>query len=171
MDNAYLSVSGSTLGRQYAIRQINQAYVMLLCSHFQGFCRDLHDECIDWFEQGLAPVPRQAALHTLLIDNRKLAPGNPNPGNIGADFNRFGVEFWNKVINLDARNESRRRRLDELNLWRNAIAHQDYTSLSAGSVLRHQDVRLWRKARDRLAVSFDEVMRSFLASIIGASPW
>lgn len=42
--DAHESVGGTQPGRRYATRQINHAYAMLLSSHVQGYCRDLHSE-------------------------------------------------------------------------------------------------------------------------------
>ena len=41
------AVGGAARGRRYATQQINRAYAVLLASEFQGFCRDLHSECVD----------------------------------------------------------------------------------------------------------------------------
>jgi hypothetical protein len=107
-----------------------------------------------------------------MVQSRKLNQGNPNPGNLGSDFNRFGLAFWDEVRNLDFRNQARQNRLEKLNLWRNAIAHQDFDPARLGATsLRLQTVREWRRACDRLAATFDEVMRQHLQSIIGSSPW
>jgi hypothetical protein len=38
-ENAHRTVGGIQPGRKYATQQINQAYVMLLSSQFQRFCR------------------------------------------------------------------------------------------------------------------------------------
>ncbi len=46
IENAHSSVGGTTRGRRYGTQQINQAYAVLLSSQFQGFCRDLHSECV-----------------------------------------------------------------------------------------------------------------------------
>ena len=51
-----------------------------------------------------------------MVQNRKLNQGNPNPGNLGSDFNRFGLVFWDVARNLDFRNQARQNRLEELNL-------------------------------------------------------
>ena len=45
--DAHAIVGGTERGRRYATRQINYSYATLLTSHFQGFCRDLHSECVD----------------------------------------------------------------------------------------------------------------------------
>ncbi len=44
----------------------------------------------------------------MLTQGRKLDSGNPNPGNLGSDFNRFGLDFWAVVDRLDVRNPDRR---------------------------------------------------------------
>jgi hypothetical protein len=116
---------------------------MLLSSQLQGFCRDLHSECVDCI---LGTIP-PSILHGLLRDQltlaRRLNRGNPNAGNIGADFARLGLAFWKKVGEHDARNAVRQAKLHELNSWRNAIAHQDFGS----SALKHWPSHLtllWR---------------------------
>lgn len=104
--------------------------------------------------------------------SRKLDRGNPNPGNIGEDFKRFGIAFWDMVKARDVRNRARQDRLEELNKWRNAIAHQDFDAAVLGSTtLRIQQVREWRRACEHLATAFDEVMRAQLLTMVGTSPW
>jgi hypothetical protein len=63
--------------------------------------------------------------------------------------------------------------LEELNLWRNAIVHHDFDRARLGgtTILRLQRVRRWRGACNRLARSFDEVMRRHLQNLTGSSPW
>jgi hypothetical protein len=51
---------------------------MLLSSHFQRFCRDLHTEAIDHIVAGASPRAIQAVLRSRLLENRKLDRGNPN---------------------------------------------------------------------------------------------
>jgi hypothetical protein len=71
-------------------------------------------------------------------------------------------------------NPARRAALDELSEWRNAIAHQDFSAsmLRAGRPsLTLAQVRLWRKACDGLARSFDEVMRDHLRRLTGSASW
>ena len=173
LEAAHRSVGGEGRGRRYATQQINQAYAVLLSSQFQGFCRDLHSECVDYFVQSVPAGLLRTALRSILVQNRKLKTGNPNPGNIGEDYNRFGLSFWDEVRNLDLRNQARQNRLEELNVWRNVIAHQDFdpAKLGGATVLRLQQVREWRNACNQLANSFDEVMRSHLQAVNGVSPW
>ena len=63
--------------------------------------------------------------------------------------------------------------LGELNEWRNAIAHQDFTlpGLGGRTTLHLADVRDWRRAINRLAQAFDEVMRAHLQTLPGVSSW
>ena len=56
IESARAMVGGTERGRRYATQQINYSYAALLSSHFQGFCRDLHSECIDHI---VAIVPAQ----------------------------------------------------------------------------------------------------------------
>jgi hypothetical protein len=171
LEAAHRSIGGIGRGRRYATQQINQAYAVLLSSQFQGFCRDLHDECSTIFVQSFTGLVAPT-VHKLLVENRKLDKGNPSPSNIGADYNRFGPTFWAAVRKLDARNEDRQEHLEELNLWRNAIAHQDFSVVTSGATgLRLRMVRDWRSACNQLAGSFDRVMRDCLLTVNGVSPW
>ncbi len=147
LEAAHRSVGGSGRGRRSATQQVNQAYAVLLSSQFQGYCRDLHSECANYFVQTVSAGPLRNSLRSVLIENRKLDKGNPNPGNIGSDYSRFGLPFWVEVRNLDLRNQGRQYRLEELNDWRNAIAHQDFDPAVLGSgSLRLERVRDWRNA-------------------------
>jgi hypothetical protein len=109
-----------------------------------------------------------------LVFGRKLDRGNPNPGNIGADFNRLGVEFWPRIDAHRPENPARQAALKELSAWRNAIVHQDFSPsmLRAGRPnLTLAQVRLWRKACDGLARSFEDVLRDHLRVLTGSAPW
>jgi hypothetical protein len=170
IENAHRKVGGTRRGRRHATRQINYAYTVLLSAQFQGFCRELHDECVDLLVQWITPVGLRKGFQETFVLSRKLDAGNPNPGNLGADFGRFGFRFWDEVNQLDVRNPERRDDLLALNQWRNAIAHQDSEFL-AREPLHLDDVREWRRVCEFLASCFDEVMRLHIESITGASPW
>lgn len=169
---AHEAVGGTGRGRRWATLQVNHAYAMLLSSHFQGFCRDLHSECIDHVVRSVRPAILHTALRAEFIFARKLDRGNPNPGNIGADFTRLGLSFWDQVRREDSRNKDRQAKLDELSAWRNAIAHQDFgpDKLTPKS-LTLSVIKGWRRACNALALSFDTVMARHIASIAGSSPW
>lgn len=173
VEAAHRSIGGTGRGRRYATQQINQAYAVLLSSQFQGFCRDLHTECADYFVLRVPAGFLRTTLRNVLVQNRKLKSGNPHPGNIGEDYNRFGLPFWDEVKSLDIRNQARQNQLEELNAWRNAIAHQDFDPAKLGgtTVLRLQQAREWRNAINQLANAFEEVMCSHLHAVNGVSPW
>lgn len=173
IENAHQQVGGSGRGRRYATQQINHAYAVLLSSQFQGYCRDLHSECVHPLVNGVTPVALQPVLRAEFVLDRKLDKGNPNPGNIGADFSRLGVEFWREVKLLDRRNKDRLKLLEDLNEWRNAIAHQDFVPARLGgmTVLVLATIRNWRRACTNLAPAFDTVMAKHIGVIVGTRPW
>ena len=64
--------------------------------------------------------------------------------------------------------------LEELNEWRNAIAHQDFApAMLRGErpVLHLAQVQGWRRACEGLARSFDEVMLAHIQVKTGTAPW
>lgn len=171
---AHSAIGGSGRGRRYATLQVNHAYVVLLSSFFQRFCRDLHSEAIDHLVDHLAtsassPTNVANLLRTNLSFGRKLDRGNPEPGNLGADFGRLGMQFWPAVNHLDARNASRQLKLRELNESRNAIAHQDWTKAAAN--VRLVTVTGWHSNCDALASNFDRAVRQHLTTLLGRAPW
>src|SRR5580692_2284696 len=94
IEHVHRSVLGIGAPRRAAMQQLNLAYTLLLSAEFQGFCRNLHTECA----AAVARVLPSTVLEELMLDSlllgRKLNTGNPNPGNIGADFGRFDLSFW-----------------------------------------------------------------------------
>ena len=172
IENAHVRVGGAERGRRYATQQINYSYATLVSSHFQGFCRDLHSESIDHIVR-IVPAQLQGFIRAEFVWNRGLDRGNPHPGAIGSDFNRLGVDFWTEVYALGGRNDRRRALLQELIDWRNAIAHQDFTSVApvGAPTLHLSSVRRWRRAASALADNFDQVMYDYLRALLGAAPW
>jgi hypothetical protein len=174
IENVHRSVAGLGALRRATMQQLNLAYTLLLSSEFQGFCRDLHSEYAFAVARTLPSVDLQDIMYDSLLLGRKLNTGNPNPGNIGADFNRLDPTFWPSVSAAHARNGRRQALLEQMNRWRNAIAHNDFdpTMLRGGRpALSRADVRRWRKACDGLARWFDRIMRDRLRTITGANPW
>jgi hypothetical protein len=104
---AHYALGGSGRGRRYATEQLNYAYAMLLSSHFQGFCRDLHTECVQHLVRK-APDDLQNVVRRGLVIQRRLDRGNPNPGNIGADFARLDLPIWDQANALDRRTGQRK---------------------------------------------------------------
>ena len=174
IERAHQAVGGAGRGRRHATQQINQAYVVLLSSQFQRFCRDLHSEAVDYLTTDPNPNPRYTLLRIRLTEGRKLDSGNPNPGNLGSDFGRFQMEFWKEVLKLNpGQNKTRQAELDLLNVWRNAIAHQDFDPAKLGgqTTVRLSAVRKWRATCNDLAVCFDEVVKRHLSGILGVATW
>jgi len=174
LEAAHQAVGGSGPGRRFATQQINHAYAVLLSAQFQGFCRDIHSEAVDHLARLLVPAHFHATFNSEFVGNRKMDRGNPNPGNIGTDFNRLGLVFWVEVVAHHARSGERRAALEDLNTWRNAIAHQDFSGIivSGGRTTLHlADVQAWRKACDGLGKSFDGVLQTYLQRITGTAPW
>ena len=175
--DAHASVAGAARGRRAATAQVNQAYAVLLSSHFQRFCRDLHSEAIEHVAASLTEPWARPIMKLRLTEGRKLDSGNPNPGNIGSDFNRFGFNLWSRMVALDKRTPSRKAKLERLNRWRNAIAHQDFgdvagLDLDGGRTdLRLADVAGWRTACDQLAATMDAAVLAHLSALVGGSPW
>ncbi|HZG43704.1 MAG TPA: hypothetical protein VEY93_12130 [Longimicrobium sp.] len=173
IESAHRAVGGAGRGRRTATQQINQAYAVLLASQFQRFCRDLHTECVEHLVECAVAATFGFIMRSRFLEGRKLDAGNPNPGNIGSDYGRLGIPFWDAVAALDTRNKERQRTLSELNVWRNAIAHQDFThrELHGRHRVRLAQVRSWRAACNRLAVDFDRAVHAHLTDLTGTSPW
>ena len=172
MEHAHASVGGTGRGRRHATDQINQAYAVLLAPQFQAYCRDLHSESVDHLVDVIVPSSLRPIVRSEFTRERKLDKGNANPGNLGEDFGRLGVDFWDEVKKLAKRNSARNKSLEMLNLWRNAIAHQHFDPAKLGSTkLGLARVRTWRVVCNGLALTFDRVMRSHIWSITGNAPW
>ena len=185
IESAHRAVGGSAPGRRYATQQINQALAVMLSSQFQAFCRDLHTEAADHFVAHLdsdASASSQAIrdiIHGRLVENRRLDRGNPNPGNLGADFGRFGFIFVEEMKGSSSApvvvNDLRL--LHHLSLWRNAIAHQDFSSRDftgeflGRATLGLNEVKRWRAACRRLARRMDAVVGEQLSRLFGSPPW
>jgi len=175
VENAHHAIGGQGPGRRYETQQLNHAFVLLLAAQFQGFCRDLHGESVDFVANAVGG-PGGLILKEELTKDRKLDRGNANPASLGADFGRLKVLFWNSVHSLDRRNELRQDRLEQLNIWRNAIAHQDFDPEKLGRAskdtsLQLAEVRRWREACNQLAIHFDEAVGAKLPTDFGKTPW
>jgi hypothetical protein len=174
IESAHRTVGGTGPGRRYATQQLNQSYAVMLASHFQAFCRELHTECAFYLVAPVAALNLRTMLRNNLVFGRRLDRGNPNPGNVGADFNRFDLPCWPSVDAHHAGNPQRRALLGDLIAWRNAIAHQDFGAIVAGggcASVQLAQVQAWRKAREGLAHSFDRVLSGHIQTMTGVVPW
>lgn len=158
-------------------RQLCRAYLVSVSAQFQRFCRDLHSEAAQRLADAVEPKAFRGAVLRLLTEGRRLDAGNASAATLGPDFDRLGLAF---LAELEARPVNRRRRLDldRLNVWRNAIVHQDFAlkpgreklvrGTSADSV---DDVRRFRQACDALAGEMDRIVRVHVGGVVGGAPW
>lgn len=173
MEAARLAVRDTGRGRRIAMQQMNQAYVVLLLSQFQLFCREFHEECVAFFIRQPGLQPYRGILNLRFMEGRKLDSGNPNPGNIGSDFGRLGVKIWPELRQLRPHGKHHHDALELLNHWRNAIAHQDFRNpgLRGRTTIHQTEIRRWRTLCNWLAVDMDRVMFAYLSRITGSHPW
>jgi hypothetical protein len=172
---AHHAVGGRGPGRRTATQQINHALVVQLAAQFQRYCRDLHDLCITAVA-ATAPVPLRSTVREAFTRGRRLDRQNAHSAALGDDFGRFVADFWPAVDRLGHRFAARRRRLDQLNVWRNAIAHHDFRHISADALTRGTRVDLatfhtWYRALDELAGGIDRTVHAGLLTLTGVSPW
>ena len=172
IEAAHAALGGTGPGRRFATEQVNHAYAVLLSSQFQRFCRDLHAEAADRASMAAGGAAAQKVFATQLLLNRQLDRGNPNPGNLGSDFGRFELPLWATLLARNARNRRRQADLEQLNRWRNAIAHQDFDVQRLGpGALRLATVRRWRRSCNGLASSMDLVVGDHLRTILAVVAW
>lgn len=164
---AHYSVGGGGRGRRFATQQVNNSYLMLLSAQFQGFCRDLHSECVDHLLIQITPLRLQQALREACTASLVLDKGNPNEYNIKKDFSRLSFDL------TPVFKSGRSKRLTMLNCWRNAIAHQDFdqTKLNGQTKLRLAQVRVFRSLCNRLAKMMDKCAQPHIHAITGQHPW
>lgn len=176
IEGAHESVGGSERGRRFATQQINRAYAVLLAAQFQGFCRYLHSESARYIAASIQNADVSRVVQANLVFGRALDRGNAGPGNIGSDFARLGIKIWDALVVRDARNNIRNRKLEDLNAWRNAIAHEDFADpvrfpARHGTVLHLARVKDWRKTCNVLALHMDSVMQTHVGTLTGRIPW
>ena len=172
---AHRAVGGAGPGRRTATQQINHALVVQLAAQFQRYCRDLHDDCAAVLVAA-APEAFKTMLDLALTAGRKLDYQSAQPASLGSDFGRFGIDFWTAVDRLGPQYAERRRRLAQVNLWRNAIAHQDFRRPPADPITRGtqvdlRTVRTWRSALDQLVGGIDRAMWTDIGRMLGHPPW
>lgn len=179
-ENAHGAVSGGrkNRGRRYLTEQLNHAYLVAVAAHFQKFCRDLHAEATSHLMNTIANRDVQKVFLSVMTQGRKLDVGNANSANITSDFKRLGIgRVFDEMEQLNGRNKIRKRRLDQMVTWRNAIGHQDFV-FSPQELADLQDtkptliwVRKWRRYLDQLAGDLDEVVAAHVGRVVGARPW
>lgn len=172
VEAAHTTVGGSGAGARFAREQLNRSYCVLLAAEFQGFCRDLHDEATTALVAHL-PLSFRVIIAREFARGRQLDRGNASPSTLGNDFTRLGFECWQKFDAAEPRGPRLRRLMEELNAWRNAVAHSDYDPARLGGTLTLTiaRVRRWRRALNRVARVLDRVVADHIQQTTGVRPW
>lgn len=175
LEEIHARLTGTEPGRRWLTDELNRGYVVILASQFQGYCRDLHSEMAEVIARAANPAVRGLFESSLAL-RRNLDRGNATPGNIGADFGRFGFEFWDAIYQRHQRNKTRVVRLDQLVTWRNSIAHDSpipptKIGLVAGTKPTLTCGRRWRRSLAALVPHFDAVAAERVEDLVANRPW
>lgn len=170
-------VAGQSAAERAMRQRLVDAYITLLAGHFQLFCRSLHSEAAGFVAARVQPPAAGRMVRELLTGRRLLDRGNANSATLGGDFGRLDMDLWHNPSRRQQRTLRRQLRLDQLNVWRNAIAHQDFafssaqTRTAAGSTRTLSWVRLWRANCSALASQLDSEVNRQLRQLTGRRPW
>jgi hypothetical protein len=157
-------------------QQLVDAYILLLAGQFQLYCRRLHDEAVGIAAAHVRPAGAAVILDELGI-NRRLDRGNAHSAALRDDFRWLDAHLWTELARLDRRNELRRTHLDQLNVWRNAIAHQalppagPQAVTAAGTARTLRWARVWRANCSALAHQLDQFVKRRLNTMLGIRAW
>jgi hypothetical protein len=146
-----------------------RGYVMLLSAHFQGFCRDLHTECVQVLTATVAPA-MQVMFQRQCATGRELDGANPRYETLRRDFERFDLDLAAELA-ADPANPGRVAQVGHLNAWRNYAAHHRALPPAHGGPFVLATVRGWQVACDGLAAELDRIMYNRLRALTGAPPW
>src|SRR5258708_4807004 len=158
-------------------QQLVDAYLLFLAGHFQHFCRELHAEAADFLVSQMQPSGARSLVNDLILDGRMLERGNAHPAALRGDFARMGMDILHMVARRNPRSSGRQRRLEQLNVWRNAIAHQalplsgPLAARTAGTARSLPWVRVWCVDCASFARDLDAVVSQYLTNLLGRSPW
>lgn len=175
---AHSRVGGVGPGRRWRTTQLNLAITMRLAAEFQGFSRSLHDESCDFLCD--QTIKSNQAIYRIfrsnLTHNRTLDRGNASAGGVGSDFARLGLLLWPALAATEPKANFWNKSLDELNVARNAIAHDDQAGFSKLPTSKYPItltvIRSWRRSLDGLARTMDTVVGDYLTAISGGQrPW
>ncbi len=174
IEKAHRAVGGIARGRRYATGRINEAYLLAVASQFQLYCRNVYIEAVDFTVSQLPPATPPTIKHVLsqnLAFGQALKNKNAQPSSLGQDFNRLGFNFWQEMANYHPANKGLQKNLEELNTWRNAFAHQDFSQTAGLSTIQLSKVKAFRRVCERLAKNTDWVIGRQVRNLTGNSPW
>jgi hypothetical protein len=154
-----------------------RGYVLLLAAHFQGYCRDLHSECVQAAANAV-PVPMLLMFQRLCEEGRELSKANAKYSSIKADFERFDFSLTDALtadpllaLAVRATNAELITRINHLNSWRNYAAHHNALPPNVGGPFTLLMVQLWKNSCNGLATELDRVMYNQLMALTGVAPW
>jgi hypothetical protein len=177
LDQLDAVVRGVRVSERVLRQQLVDAYILLLAAQFQLYCRNLHGEAAGIATGHVQPARVREIMMGLFVGRRQLDRGNAHPAALTADFRLLDVDLWPELVQRDRRNHQRQRRLEQLNLWRNAIAHQSFqltpgnTATAADSDRTLRWARVWRTNCSALAHQMDTIVRVSLTNLFGTRPW
>lgn len=176
IENAHGAVGGTNPGKRFVTQQLNYAYVTLLAARFQGFARALHTQTADEIASGTHNFDYRVLLFESLTSGRSLDRQNAHPVSIAKDFERFGVDIWELMDAMRRGNSTRRKRLEALITWRNAIAHHDIDEkLSRGALdpvkINLDTCKSWRGSLNVLVVCLDRAAAGRCEELGILRPW
>ncbi|WP_285035866.1 hypothetical protein [Plantibacter sp. ME-Dv--P-095] len=159
--------------------ELNHALFLRLAAEVQGFCRDLHDEAVEavCIPAQVPSADLREAFRSELLSNRKLDAGNAGPGNIGADWAKFGQPIWPDLELAYPGTKGKadwNARLTWLNDARNGIAHNDPVKIAAAHAIHPLTLNTFKVMRGRFskfAVALERTTSAYLSRATGIAPW
>ena len=165
-------------GRRWRTGQINRLIVIALLAEFQGYARELHDATADEFvsRAGFLGPKVVGILRTLMTQDRRLDKANPDVNSLSADYARFGLDLWPKLVRYNALTPNRQKHLTRIVKARNGIAHADDSKIAQleadGFPITLKTVKRWRSALSGLVDTMDKVMSDHIVAVHGGlKPW
>ena len=150
-----------------------RGFVMLISAHFQGFCRDLHTECVQAVANAVPPS-MLLIFQTLCEAGRELESANAKYSSIKADFERFGFDLT-AALHFNpataATNDALITQINHLNIWRNYAAHHNNLAPKYGGPFLLPTIQTWKNSCNDFAIVLDGVMYHRLLAITGVAPW
>ena len=173
VDDQNIALAAATPPNPQLIDENLRGYVMLISAHFQGFCRDLHTECVQAVANAVPP-PMLLIFQTLCGRDLELDGANAKYASIKTDFERFGFDLTvalradQKVAKI---NDGLVTRIGHLNAWRNYAAHHNKLPPDHGGPFTLATIQAWKNSCSDLAIVLDGLMYNQLRVITGVSPW
>ena len=131
VEAARLAVGGRGAIGILAAEQIKHAYVVLLSSHFQGFCRDLHTEAVDCLYPAVSPTSVQGIIKMPMTRTENWIVGIQIQ-EISEAISIGSTLTWQEVVAPERPKRRPAKQLETLNQTEDAISHQDFDPSNLG---------------------------------------